>query len=102
MGCEKCGGETLISVQICILAPGEMAHNIQKTDFRRKDVEIRAALWETMAEFCQNPECRHTVAPYGNYVTDLKDDLTTLRDALISAGLEVPALKTEADRWKKK
>ncbi len=101
MPCEKCGGPTKFSVQLIILAPDDMQHNIKKSDFRRADVEIQGANWETMSEFCRNPQCRHVVAPYGNYVTDLKADVETLRGALKKAGADVPSLRIEADRWKK-
>jgi hypothetical protein len=76
-----------MQVQVLLQAPGEYAHNLSKSNLRKKGVFLRAALWETADFLCKNPKCRYVYCGFGNYVTNLKKENEKLKKVNI-AGIE--------------
>lgn len=79
MKCEKCGHTTIFMVQAIITAPSEFFHKLSKQNLRNKDVMLQGVNWETADIICQNPQCNHVLAGYGNYVTKLENEVKRLK-----------------------
>ncbi len=77
--CVVCGNPTTMQFHVIVSAPGELKHLFSKQCFRRKDVHILGALWETADFICSNPECRHVTDGYGTYVSNLKKEVERLK-----------------------
>jgi hypothetical protein len=50
-----------MNVYLHITAPGEFYHQLSKKNFRRKELRIEAALWETTSWWCSNSRCMHHI-----------------------------------------
>jgi hypothetical protein len=77
--CQKCGSKQRIMFQLVIAGPAEMYAHTRKADFRKKEVEIWGANWETCDFICTNPKCGHVVFNTGNFVTRLKKENELLK-----------------------
>lgn len=97
MRCDKCGSPTRMQVQVTVSAPGERYHRLAKQVFRRKDVELLGANWETADFICTNPQCQHVRDGYGNYVTGLEKQSREL--AAEVAQLKAKYEPTTATSW---
>ena len=82
MKCIHCGSPTRMQVQATISAPGELNHQLSKTNLRRKDVHLIGVQWETADYICTNPKCQRVTDGYGNYVSNLKKENEQLKEAL--------------------
>jgi len=84
--CPKCGYSMRMQVQAVISAPSDLAHQLGKRNLRRKDVYLMGVLWETADHICDNPDCRHVLDGYGNYVTKLKKENERMQEVLRNIG----------------
>lgn len=80
--CEQCGSSTTMQVQVVVKAPSSFYGRLPKTMFRKSQVELLGVLWQTADIICNNPRCGHVVKGYGNYVSQLRDEIKQLREEL--------------------
>jgi len=89
-----------MQVLAVISAPAELSHNFTKANLRRKDVYLMGVNWETANYICENPECRHVIDGYGNYVTNLEKERENVRTLLADHVEREAALRAEVERLK--
>lgn len=83
MKCPKCSGTDFrIQFLLGVSAPHELECKFSKSVFRRADVHITHANWETLTRICINPKCCWTDNGYGNRVTRLLADKQQLKKRL--------------------
>ena len=62
--CPKCKKATWrFNLYMHVTAPASFYGNMGKRSFRRKELRIDAALWETASFFCINPKCMYHTTP---------------------------------------
>lgn len=70
-----------MTVQVCLVAPGSMYHQLSKANLRKKGVYLQGVLWETADFFCKDPKCGAVNMGYGNRVSNMEKELIALREA---------------------
>ena len=55
--CPKCKKTLRMHLYVHLSAPASFYANLSKTNLRKKDVYLMAALWETASFFCENSKC---------------------------------------------
>ena len=78
MNCPECGTLMNMAVQIGISCPSDLENKFTKGMFKRKDVQITHANWETASYIC--PQCGFSHRESGNYISKLEDRIKELED----------------------
>jgi hypothetical protein len=78
--CTHCGSLGVIQTQVTVQAPGDLYFQFTKRMFKRTDVQIISAQWETTDFICGNPACGRVRDSLGNYVTKLERRVQELED----------------------
>ena len=69
-----------MNVQIGISCPSNFEGKLTKGMFKRKDVQIEFANWDTVSYDC--PTCNYHSGHLGNYVTKLEDHIKELESRI--------------------